>query len=68
MTSRNNGPVRRSAAPQMLSVAAVAARLDLSTKTVRRLIDRRELLVHRVGGQVRISEDDLREYLVRCRA
>jgi len=51
----------------LLSVSAVAELLGVSTKTVRRLIGRGELKVHRIGGSVRVSEEDLRAYLARCR-
>jgi excisionase family DNA binding protein len=54
------GSVRR--AP-FLTVNDVAERLRISTKTVRRWIDRRELHAHRFGRQIRISEDDLDVFL-----
>jgi excisionase family DNA binding protein len=47
----------------MLTVADAAALLRVSGKTVRRLIERGALPVHRVGRGLRISEADLREYL-----
>ena len=45
----------------------VADRLAVSQRHVRRLIDRAELPVHRIGGSVRISEDDLARYLASTR-
>jgi excisionase family DNA binding protein len=45
--------------PPMLTVADVAARLQLCTKTVRRAIEDGELHVHQIGRQHRIAEDDL---------
>ena len=48
----------------LLALDAVATRLDVSIKTVRRIIDRGELPVHRVGRLLRISEADLAEYVV----
>jgi excisionase family DNA binding protein len=45
----------------------VAEKLSLSTKTIRRWIDRGELHVHRFGRQIRISEDDLAAFLARHR-
>ena len=47
----------------LLSVAQVAQRLVVSTKSVRRLIDRGELPVHRIGNLLRISEVDLELFL-----
>jgi excisionase family DNA binding protein len=49
--------------PQMRDVDAVARRLNVSPKTVRRMINRGELPVHRIGKLVRISDDDLVEYV-----
>jgi excisionase family DNA binding protein len=54
-------------APRLLSTAAVAARLDVSQKTVRRLIENGQLPIHRIGRQVRISEPDLAAYIARSR-
>lgn len=48
----------------LLDLDAVAKRLGVSIKTVRRIIDRGELPVHRVGRLLRISEADLAEYVV----
>ena len=50
-------------APRLLSVASVAKRLQVSTKTVRRWIETGVLRVHRLGRCVRISETDLQEFL-----
>jgi excisionase family DNA binding protein len=47
----------------LLSVVVVAERLDVSTKTVRRLIASGNLRAHHVGRQVRVSEEDLALYL-----
>ena len=44
-------------------IPAVALRLHISEKTVRRLIDRHELRAYRVGRQLRISEDELQRFL-----
>ena len=52
---------------RLLSVDAAARDLDVSTKTVRRLIDRGDLQAHRVGRCLRISEEALRHYLHRVR-
>ena len=45
----------------------VADRLAVSPRHVRRLIERGELPVHRIGSAVRISEDDLARYLASTR-
>jgi excisionase family DNA binding protein len=44
-------------------VGAVAERLDVSARTVRRLIAAGELPVHRIGRSVRVSADDLARFL-----
>jgi len=45
------------------TIAEVAERLHVATRTVRRWIKAGDLVVHRVGGVVRIAEDDLRAFL-----
>jgi len=52
----------RSISGPLLSISAVAKRLDVSTRTVRRLIDDRSIAIHRIGRQIRISEADLAAY------
>ncbi len=59
-------PARR-AATRMLSVKATAEQLNLSQKSVRRLIGRGELVAHRIGRSLRIAEEDLRVFLVQRR-
>jgi excisionase family DNA binding protein len=51
----------------LLSVAAVAERLNVSTRSVRRSIARRDLRKHRIGGQIRVSEADLEAFMLRSR-
>ena len=41
------------------NLADVAKRLKISVKTVRRLVDRGELVVHRFGSSLRVSDTDL---------
>ncbi len=53
--------------PRLLSIERVAELLDVSTKTVRRWIDRKLLPVHRLGRQLRVSEVDLATFLTRSR-
>jgi excisionase family DNA binding protein len=55
------------AAHSLLDIPAIASRLGVSAKTVRRLIDRGELAVHRIGRLLRVSEADLRSYVARRR-
>ena len=45
------------------TIADVAECLNVSTRTVRRWIDRRLLVAHRLGGPLRIAEADLRLFL-----
>jgi excisionase family DNA binding protein len=52
---------------ELLSIEQVANLLGVSTKTVRRLIEREQLHFHRVGGQIRIAREDFRGYLNACR-
>jgi len=49
--------------PTLLSVSAVAIELSVSTKTVRRLIERGSLPSCRVGRLVRIRAADLAEFV-----
>ncbi len=53
-------------AERLHDVATVGARLDVSVKTVRRMIERGELPAHRIGKLLRISETDLLDYLARA--
>jgi excisionase family DNA binding protein len=45
------------------TIAQIAERLHVNARTVRRWIKANELVVHRVGSVVRISERDLRAFL-----
>ncbi len=47
----------------LLTISEVAEFCRVSTRTVRRWIERGELAAHRLGRQVRISEKDLRAFL-----
>ena len=48
---------------KLLTIPDVAERLNVSTRTVRRRVDAGDLVVHRIGRVVRISEGDLRVFL-----
>ena len=50
--------------PSLLSVSAVAIELSVSTKTVRRLIERGTLPSCRIGRLVRIRAVDLAEFVM----
>lgn len=47
----------------MLKVSEVALRLNLSPSKVYELIDDGELAHHRIGGAIRVSEEQLAEFL-----
>ena len=54
-------------AQPLLDIPAVAARLGVSSKTVRRHIDRGDLAVHHIGRLLRVSEEDLASFVARRR-
>jgi excisionase family DNA binding protein len=60
-----DSPLRRHRQSQItfFTIADVAERLNVSGRTVRRWIEAGDLVVHRVGGIVRIAEGDLRAFL-----
>ena len=64
MTRQDRQRNRRSRGQRMLAVAEVAERLNVSVKTVRRLISNRELEAYQIRRQLRVSEADLAAYLV----
>lgn len=49
----------------LLTIADVAERCQVSTRTVRRWIDAEWLEIFKFGRAVRISEDDLAKFLFR---
>jgi len=53
---------------ELLSIEQVADLLNVSTKTVRRLITKEHLRFHRIGRIIRVSWEDLRSYLNATRA
>jgi excisionase family DNA binding protein len=72
MTSRAQSPSNRIEAAgrrhrdnqiRFFTIAEVAERLNVATRTVRRWIKADDLIVHRVGGVVRVAEGDLRAFL-----
>jgi excisionase family DNA binding protein len=54
---------RKRALPKYYSIQTVAEALEVSDRTIRRWIDRGDLVAHRPGGVVRIAEEDLRAFL-----
>jgi excisionase family DNA binding protein len=61
---RNLGPQSK---VQFVTVAAIAQRLNVSPRTVHRWIANGELVVHRIGRLVRVSETDLKAFLANHR-
>ena len=53
--------------PAMLTCGEVAEQLQMSERSVRRLVAAGALPVHRYGAAVRISSDDLARYLAGAR-
>ena len=49
------------------SVATVARQLEVSEKSVRRYIKQRLLHAYKIGGQIRIAEEDLMAFQATCR-
>lgn len=47
---------------RFFSLEQLASRWGVSIKTLRRIIQRGELKTHRIGTQIRVSEDDIRSY------
>ena len=55
------------ASPPLLTFVDVAEQLQVSPRTVRRLVDAGKLAVTRIGRAVRVAETDLAAYLRRAR-
>jgi excisionase family DNA binding protein len=49
--------------PRLLSLREVADTLGVSIRTVHRFIGSGDLVVHRIGGQIRVSPADLENFL-----
>jgi excisionase family DNA binding protein len=68
--ARKERPIKPDQCPEFeerfLSVAAIAQRLGVSEKTIRRKIDRGELPAHRVGRLLRVGEGALAAYVARA--
>ena len=53
--------------PQLYSVAEIAKRFGVSSKTITRRIDEGKIRRHKIGKQIRISEEDALNYLAQGR-
>jgi excisionase family DNA binding protein len=53
--------------PRLLSVKQAADIVGVSTRTIRRWIDAKELPFHRLGRQIRFAEDDLAAFFAKNR-
>lgn len=49
--------------PRLLTIPQTAETIQVSEKKVRRLIKTGELVAYRIGHQLRIAEEDLRQFL-----
>lgn len=74
MKRRSSGSSDRSDPPSshlegdvFFTIADIAERVAVSTRTVRRWVDRDELVAHHIGGLVRIARSDLEAFLARHR-
>ncbi len=52
---------------QLYSVVEIAKRFGVSARTVTRRIDEGKLRHHKIGKQIRISEEDALNYLAQAR-
>lgn len=53
--------------PQFLTVHEIADRWQTSSRKIRRMIEAGELVAHRIGRHIRVSEPDLLAYERGCR-
>ena len=49
--------------PKLYTIEQIAEYVDVSTRTVRRWIEKGLLVAHRVGGLIRISDVDFQAFL-----
>jgi excisionase family DNA binding protein len=54
---------RRQRSQRFYTIAEIADRLGVSTRTVHRWIANGDLVAHRLGGSLRVSESDLELFL-----
>jgi excisionase family DNA binding protein len=60
-------PTKPPSIPRYHALKTVADRLDLSPRSVQRLIGKGVLPAIKIGGVVRVSDDDLLALIARCR-
>lgn len=48
---------------ELLTISQVASYLNVCDKTVRRLIEKKEIVAYKVGGSWRIEKRELEKYL-----
>ena len=52
---------------ELFNLKSAGAYLGISSRSVRRLLDRKLLSYHRIGGLIKVSESDLETYLAGTR-
>ena len=60
-------PLKSNAGPKYRRIEFVAERLDLSVRSVQRLIASGQLPAFKIGGAVRVSDADLEQLIARSR-
>jgi excisionase family DNA binding protein len=63
LMSIQHAPEKSPPSTALYTVAQIAERFQVSTKTVRRWIEAGDLIAHRFGRQLRISEPDLMAFI-----
>jgi excisionase family DNA binding protein len=60
-------PHKPSQVPNFRRIQYVAEKLDLSLRSVQRLIEAGELPAYKIGGAVRVSDEDIGRLITRSR-
>ena len=55
------------AAAELIGIDQLAARLGVSERFVRRLVDERRIAFHKIGRYVRFDPDDVDDWIARSR-
>jgi excisionase family DNA binding protein len=63
MTERTGPTAAAVSLPKLLTLDEAATHLRVSVKTVRRWIDTGDVVAHRIGRSLRISESDLQNFI-----
>ncbi len=61
--SNNQPPIPGNGLQPLLTIEQAASYIQVSTKTVRRWIEARDLVAHKLGRQWRISNSDLQNFV-----